>query len=127
MRSFKIYLDGQHIADLKDKEIKELSIQEGQHHLSAKIDWCGSKILEFKVAHKDVKIIEITGFVFSKWLMPLAIVTVFIYCFLNAVFQINSLFLGCLMMAFFGYLLYYISFGRNQYLQIKEINPSLRV
>lgn len=120
MRTFELYLNGRKIADIRDRQLLAFDIPKGSYELRAKIDWCGSQPLTFEVDEKDVKRIEIKGFIFSKYLLPLAIFTGLIYFGIYLKYQVNSLFLATTMMGFFGYMLYFMSFGRNQYLRLEE-------
>lgn len=47
VRAYDVILDGKKIGELRNGESKEFSVTPGQHALAAKIDWCGSKTLQF--------------------------------------------------------------------------------
>ena len=119
-RSFDLYLNGKKISEIKDKELLTFEIPEGKYILEAKIDWCGSKPVNLELAEDDLKRIEISGFVLSKYFLPLAIFTGLIYFGIYLKFHKNSLLLGALLMFIFGYLLFFLTFGRNQYLRLTE-------
>ncbi|APG59807.1 hypothetical protein [Christiangramia salexigens] len=122
LRDIEIVLNGETLSLISDNELLEFDIPEGEHRIQAKIDWCGSRILTFRITGDEVKRIEVSGFVFSKYLLPVALVVSFIYLALNLMSEINSLFLGTLMMFLFGFMLYFITFGRKDYLQLKEVS-----
>lgn len=48
-RAYRIVLDGNEIDRIRYGETKELSVSLGQHELSARIDWCGSKTAQFTI------------------------------------------------------------------------------
>lgn len=121
MRSFELYLNGRKFADIKDKQVVSFEIPEGKYQLLARIDWCGSKPLNIEIAEGKIKRVEVKGFIFSKYLLPLAVTTGLLYFGIYFKYNINSLFLATLIMFFFGYMLYFMSFGRNQYLRLEEI------
>jgi len=121
MRAFNLYLNGKKLVAIKDKQLLSFEIPAGKYELLAKIDWCGSQPLNIEIKEDEIKRIEIEGFLFSKYVLPLAIITGFLYFGIYFKFHINSLFLGTLLMFFFGYILYFMSFGRNQYLRLTEI------
>jgi hypothetical protein len=50
LRAYKIVLDGIAIGSIKNGETKTFPIAPGQHSLSLRIDWCGSKSVEFAAA-----------------------------------------------------------------------------
>ncbi|CAL65944.1 hypothetical protein GFO_0970 [Christiangramia forsetii KT0803] len=51
----------------------------------------------------------------------MAIIAGFLYFAIYFKYNTNSLFLGTLLMIFLGYMIYFLSFGRNQYLRLIEI------
>ena len=121
MRSFELYLNGIKIADIKDRQTLSFEIPEGKYQLMAKIDWCGSQPLNFEVEEGDVKRIEIKGFIYSRYLLPAAIFLGLLYFGIYFKFNYNSLILATTMMVLFGYMMYFLSFGRNQYLRLFEV------
>jgi|SRR5258708_21551828 hypothetical protein len=48
-RAYRIMLDGNEIDRIRNGETKALSVSLGQHELSARIDWCGSKTAQFTI------------------------------------------------------------------------------
>jgi len=83
-RSIEIYLNGNKIGEIKDGESKEYEIEPGDHILKAKIDWCNSNLINFKV-NDETKRFNLNG---------------------------RNPFLA----------LFYITFGKDQYLELKPIN-----
>lgn len=120
MRSFDLYLNGRKFAEIKDKQTLSFTIPEGTYQLKARIDWCGSKPINIDLKEGELKRIEIKGFVFSKYLFPIALFTGILYFGIYFKFNYNSLFLATVMMVLFGYMFYFMSFGRNQYLRLRE-------
>ena len=121
MRSFDIYLNGSRFCKIRDKEVLSFEVPEGDYEIVAKLDWCGSRPLFLSLKEGELKKIEIRGFQFSHLLFPLTIIVCSFYFVVYFKYGTNSLFLGTLMMVLFGYLFYYISIGRNEYLRIKEL------
>lgn len=121
MRPFDLYLNGIKIAEIKDKQLLSFEIPEGKYQLIAKVDWCGSKPLNFQIKKEETRRIELTGFMFSKYFLPVAVFIILIYVGIYVRFGINSLILATVIMFLFGYFTYFLSFGRNQYLRLKEI------
>lgn len=54
LRSYKIYIDNIYCGDIKDGEIKELDIENGEHSIYMEIDWCRSKKLKFVVNSNEL-------------------------------------------------------------------------
>ena len=53
MRAYQVLLDGKNIGGIRNGETKDFPVSEGEHLLSLKIDWCGSKTIKFFVADGD--------------------------------------------------------------------------
>lgn len=53
IRAYDVVIDGQKAGELRDGEIKEFPISCGQHRVSLKIDWCGSKTIQFTAADEN--------------------------------------------------------------------------
>ncbi|MBU3113650.1 hypothetical protein [Clostridium lacusfryxellense] len=53
-RSYKIYIDEIYCGDIKDGEIKELDIENGEHSIYLKIDWYRSKKSNFTVNSNEL-------------------------------------------------------------------------
>jgi len=121
MRSFELYLNGKKFAEIEDKKVLSFEIPEGKYQLIAKIDWCGSEPLNIQITEGETKRVEVKGFIFSKYFLPLAVITGLLYFGIYFQYHINSLFLATILMFFFGYMLYFMSFGRNQYLRLTEL------
>lgn len=49
-------LDGKKIGEVRNGETREFAIFAGQHELSMKVDWCGSKRIKFIVGDSDVRV-----------------------------------------------------------------------
>lgn len=120
MRSFDLYLNGRKFAEIKDRQVLSYTLPEGKYQLVARIDWCGSKPIDFEIKEGEEKRIEIRGFIYSKYLLPIAVFIGLLYFAIYLKFDVNSLFLATVMMFLFGYIFYFMSFGRNQYLRLLE-------
>ncbi|AVR46067.1 hypothetical protein C7S20_12825 [Christiangramia fulva] len=120
--SYSLYLNDKKLSEIKDQQEKSFSLPEGDYCLKAKMRWCGSQSLDFKLEKTEEKRIEVTGFVFSEYFFPAAIGCVLLFLGYRVIYQKSSLFLATLMMVFFGYLLYFVSIGRKHFLQLKELN-----
>ena len=119
-RPFELYLNGRKFAEIKDRQVLSFEIPEGKYQLKAKVDWCGSQPLNIEIREGEVKRVEVKGFIFSKYFLPLAVMAGFLYFGIYFKYHINSLILATLLMFFFGYMMYFLSFGRNHYLRLNE-------
>lgn len=118
--SYSLYLNNAKVSEIQDRQTKSLSLPEGNYRLEVKMKWCGSQPLEFHLEKSEEKRFEITGFAFSNYFFPAAVGSVLLFLFHRTLYQKSSLILAALMMVFFGYLLFYVSFGRKHFLQLKE-------
>ena len=53
-RAYKVVVDGETAGEIRDGETKEFSISGGRHNLTLRIDWCGSKTIEFAVVEGEI-------------------------------------------------------------------------
>ncbi|KQT33137.1 hypothetical protein ASG22_18125 [Chryseobacterium sp. Leaf405] len=61
LRSIEIYLGKTKIGELKHGESKEFEVQPGEHQLTAKIDWCRSNIIDFKIENDETLRYNLNG------------------------------------------------------------------
>ena len=54
LRKYKIIVDDKEISDLKDGEIKQLELDEGNHNIYLKIDWCRSNKVDFYTPKDEI-------------------------------------------------------------------------
>jgi len=54
-RKYKIFLDNKEVAKLKQKESITLDIDLGNHEIFAKLDFCKTKKIKFKITKDDDK------------------------------------------------------------------------
>lgn len=54
LRAYDVVLDGNKVGKIGNGETREFPVSNGQHDLSLKIDWCGSKVIRFTAAAGDV-------------------------------------------------------------------------
>jgi hypothetical protein len=53
IRKYKVVIDGVVVGHISNGETKEFSVSPGRHHLCMKIDWCGSKPVEFTATEQE--------------------------------------------------------------------------
>jgi hypothetical protein len=53
IRKYKVVLDGAVAGHVSNEKTKTFSVSPGHHHLRMKIDWCGSKPVEFTATEED--------------------------------------------------------------------------
>jgi len=53
IRKYKVVVDGAVVGHISNGETKEFPVSPGHHYLCMKIDWCGSKPVEFTATERD--------------------------------------------------------------------------
>jgi len=56
-----------------------LPYQEPLINRNGKIDWCGSRTLEFEIKENETKTIELSGFKYGTLILPLLLFVLLIY------------------------------------------------
>lgn len=59
LRNCKIFLDGKQAGLVKQGEEIKLEIEQGNHEIFGKIDWCITKKIKFEIKHNEEKKFEI--------------------------------------------------------------------
>ncbi len=124
MRSIGLYLDDNKIGTIGNGAIEEYRIEPGNHTLKAKIDWCGSNKHPFTISENETYTVAVEPYKYANLLVVIAIVILLAHFLLSSLFDID--FIIWLVIPFFLINLYYITFGSNRYLVIKEDTLSFR-
>lgn len=121
LRSINIYLNNKKIGSLKDGEQTEIEVPPGRHILQAKIDWCGSKKTAVIIAENEVKKVYLSSFPGGKWVALVSLSMFLIWAILYGFFDLSKLYAEVPMLLLGAYFFYFLTFGRNRYLQIREV------
>lgn len=118
-RDYQLYLDGKKIGTIANGQTKQFETTAGQHSLVAKIDWCSSETVSFTLNESETQDLIVDGFKHASWMMPVAIGSIALHFVLNLFFDFYyTIFL---VIPAFLILLYYLTIGRKNYLQLKEV------
>ncbi len=122
MRDYKIFIDGQQVGTIANGETKDFPATEGQHTVTAKIDWCSSPNISVDINDNQTKNLKVGGFRYGQILMPIGLVLIALHFILSkfadfeyTIFLVAPLFL---------LLVYYLTIGRKKYLTLEEINDN---
>jgi len=118
LRQIGIYVDGQKLGTIGNGEVKTFDIPDGNHSIKAKIDWCGSREIEFLISAEEKKYFRLSGFKYSNIIMPIALVLVILSIFLRRLYHFDHTI--WLILPIFLILLYYLTIARNDYLTLKQ-------
>lgn len=121
MRDIGIYLDGEKIGTIGNGQTREFEIEPGEHQVRTKVDWCGSKTVNFIVADTEIQKVELSGFKFGKWLMPVVLIFSVIYFAFGERIGFDPVTFLVLILPVGGYLFYHLTIGRNNYLRLKKM------
>jgi hypothetical protein len=119
-RGIGVYIDGQKAGMISNGETKEFIVTPGEHLLSARIDWCGSREYSFIVAKEGTETVTLSGFAYSSYFGPIALSLSVLHFILYFCFHIDYLIWGLALLLL--YLFYYLSLGRKDYLKLVENN-----
>jgi len=122
-RDYRICLNGEEIGKIASGKTKEFDIPEGTNTLKAKIDWCGSQDFRISVNKDETRNILIKGFPRGS-LMMILMTCICFFPLLVSEFIKDHLYLKFSLITFsvavLLYLGYYLTVGRNRYLEISE-------
>lgn len=129
-RGFKVWIDGKEAGTIADGGSEAFPVEPGTHKLQCKIDWCSSTELELTVQEGETRFVQVgSGMKYYSLFTTLMILVllsgpVIKYLQLKVPEEFTYLQLAVLV-PFLLYYLYYLSFGRNRYLQLKEDGANL--
>ncbi|MBZ9631415.1 DUF2846 domain-containing protein [Salegentibacter sp. LM13S] len=121
-RKIGLYLDDQKIGAIANGEFKEFDLEPGNYKLKAKIDWCGSQLNDIEIKENELTKVELTGFSKNKWVLPILIVAQISLLILSYRIEINDFLMIAFSAGILVYIIYPISFGRNHYLKLYQVN-----
>lgn len=121
IRNYKVFINNEQVGIISEGEIKEYNVSPGTHTISTKIDWAGSKDIIVDLKENDVVNLKVENYTAKHWLISvyfIAFITlVHVVLFIMIDFQYTSL-LFIPVLAIMGY---YLTFGRNKYLKLKQL------
>ena len=118
LRDDKIFIDGQQVGTIANGETKEFAAKDGQHTVTAKIDWCSSPDILVDIKDNETKNLNVGGFKKGNWLMPLGLVVLVLHFILSKTIGFNyAIFL---LVPTSLLLVYYLTIGRHKYLILHE-------
>ena len=117
IRDYQIYIDGKKVGTIENGGSKDFEVEEGNHTVEARIDWCGSPKVAVAIENGETKTLTVGGFKHAKWLFVLLIGIIVISFTLNSKFDSEYITYAIWVPLFI--ILYYVTFGRNNYLSLK--------
>ena len=124
LRKINLYIDDVKIDCIEDGELKTYEVEDGNHSIQAKIDWCGSNKLNIDVDADGVQInlkannkvsslFQIVGFLtFTSLLLT--------HLKENGLIGIDLEYFAIAIIPLFAIVFYHIFIGRNKFLKLQE-------
>ena len=120
MRNFRIYVNDEMIGSVGNGKTAEFEIKPGKYELKSKVDWLKSRIMKIEIKENETKIIELMGFKYGTLILPIILFILLIYVVAKMEFNTDLDFLWILGIIIFCYPVYYLTFGKNHFLRLKE-------
>ncbi|REH52500.1 hypothetical protein C7448_103235 [Tenacibaculum gallaicum] len=113
----KIYVNEKELGLIK-REDKEYELDNGEYEIYAKASWCGSQKININVTNDKTVTLTLNSFKYEGIIK--AIMMVFVALFMFSKSLIFLILAGIIIL----YPLYYISFGKDNYLELNEKNEN---
>jgi len=125
LKDYNIYLNGDEIGSISSGETKEFLVPEGTYILRAKNDWYGSNELKINTDYEETKSLSISGLwparIMIFFLSFIIVIPILFREFIRNHTFLKYTFIALSVIVLFA-IIYYLTIGRNKYLEIKE-NP----
>jgi hypothetical protein len=121
-RNIGLYLDNTKIGSIGNGQMEEFTSSPGVHTLKAKIDWCSSNKHSFTLSDKETYTVTIEPYKYATILTAVEIVILAAHFIANYLYGVD--YILWLVIPFFMVNLYYLTFGSNRFLVIREDNLS---
>ncbi|RXP52474.1 hypothetical protein EC396_11230 [Lutibacter sp. HS1-25] len=121
LRDYGIYIDDKKIGTIANGETKEFDLDSGNYNINGKIDWCKSPKINFEITENDSKEFEISGYKYGRLISIISAFFALIYFLALYIFDKQLNFLILIVVIGLIYPFYFLTFGKNRYLRIREI------
>ncbi len=119
-REIGIYIDGEKVGTINDGETQDYAIENGEHEVYAKIDWCRSQKIKLNIAENETIILKLTGFKYGTWILRIFTGSMLMYCLGKYALNFDLNFLIWIMAISFLYPIYFLTIGKNSYLTLTK-------
>ncbi len=118
-RNYNIYIDDKFMGKIANGQSVEFEMTDETHMVEARIDWCSSPTIIVSKKGREAKTIQVGGFKYAKWLMPVTLGIIGLHALFSNFFNFD--YFMFLILPAFLFIIYYLTIGRKKYLTIKEI------
>ncbi|MFC7445284.1 hypothetical protein C7H62_0513 [Mesoflavibacter sp. HG96] len=119
-RAIEIYINGEKVGTINDGETQEYEVENGEHEIFAKIDWCRSPKIKLNLTENETKTLKLSGFKYGKWILPTLLGIMLLYYLGKYALNTDLNFLIWIVVIGFLYPFYFLTFGKNRYLILTE-------
>jgi len=116
-----VYLNNEKLGVIKNGEIQEFEVTPGEHQLKTKIDWCGSESITLVLKEGESVGLELSGYKFGKWIVPIGVGTSIIYFAFGEQIGIHPGYYLAAMVPPLFFMIYLLTLGRDKYLILKKV------
>ena len=53
IRAYEVWIDNCLVGTVRNGEVKQFAVASGHHNLRMRIDWCGSKLVDFHIGEQE--------------------------------------------------------------------------
>ncbi|MBO3116588.1 hypothetical protein J4050_07515 [Winogradskyella sp. DF17] len=124
-RKIGIYINGEKAGTISDGEIQVFDVEPGKHQIFAKVDWCGSKKNEIVLSENETKTFVLRGYKYGGVMTQFVLGILLLYYLFKYAFDLQFDFLIVFVLIGFLYQMYFITFGKNNYLNLTEKNKNV--
>ncbi len=124
-REIGIYIDGKKVGNIDDGKTQEYNIEPGKHEIFAKTSWCYSQKVKLETDEATITSLTLTGYKYGAWVLPIILGALLTYSLGKYALNINLTILIKLGAIGFLYPMYFITFGKNRYLNLTEKNSNV--
>lgn len=117
-KKIDIFTNGQEIGSVNNGETREFEIPAGTYKVQAKTGWCGSKAYDLSIGDTETKAINVALFKYGNFVIPIFLLILVVHFVALGLFNVKFIVLFTIPFALI--LTYYRTFGKDDYLTIKE-------
>lgn len=121
-RNYEVWLNEEKVGEILPNKSFTLKTDAGEHNVKFKIDWCSSQIYQLQLTENERKVIQLKSFKASTYILIYFIIINLLAIFLttNEMIMFQNPILLILLIIGLIPLLYYLTIGRNHYLEVVE-------
>lgn len=125
LRGIKVFIDGMEVGKITNGATEKYAVKPGVHTIQCKIDWCSSPMIDLVVNSDESKFLEVgSGMKYFRIGYILIIVTLVLDLLCKLAHIPRPEYLIWIQLAIFIpimlYLVYYLSLGKKNYLELQE-------